>query len=60
MQDNLWDSLQDEASGILPALPAAIHTIMNTWTNQMGYPVVTVIRNYTSETTNISQVIRLY
>ncbi len=48
VQDNLWDELTKQAyedSTLDRSLN--ISTIMNTWTLKMGYPVVSIIRNYT-------------
>ena len=37
-------------------LPTTIKNIMDTWTLQMGYPVISVKRNYGSNTALVSQV----
>lgn len=57
--DQLWQSLttanNNTSNSILP-LHVDIGTVMDTWTNQKGYPLVTVTRNYTSAIQEISQV----
>lgn len=56
-QDDLWESLTEEAhkNNILPK-SLTVKTIMDTWTLQTGYPVITVNRNYNKKTVEISQV----
>ena len=46
VQDNLWDSLTETAhqDGSLD-LSLTVKIIMDTWTLQKGYPVVTISRN---------------
>lgn len=56
-QDDLWDSLTKEAhkNKVLPK-DLDVKTIMDTWTLQTGYPVITAIRDYTKKTVQMSQV----
>lgn len=56
-QDNLWDSLTIEAhkNNSLPE-DVTVKQIMDTWTLQTGYPVLTIDRNYEHGTANITQV----
>jgi aminopeptidase N len=56
-QDDLWDQLTSQAHQDV-SLPAhmTVKEIMDTWTLQTGYPVVTVTRNYTNDSAYISQV----
>ena len=56
-QDDLWSHLTSQAhvDGTLPD-DVTVKQIMDTWTLQMGYPVVTVTRNYDDNTAVISQV----
>ncbi|XP_063912519.1 aminopeptidase N-like isoform X2 [Zophobas morio] len=55
-QDDLWASLTDEAHKN-DALPKnlTVKTVMDTWTVQTGYPVITVTRNYNKSTATITQ-----
>lgn len=55
-QDDLWSALTLEAhkQDTLPA-NLTVKEIMDTWTLQTGFPVVSVIRNYLDETASISQ-----
>jgi len=55
-QDDLWRHLtrQGHKDGTLP-MTMDIKTIMDTWTLQMGFPVITVTRDYNSNTATISQ-----
>eukprot|EP00092_Neocalanus_flemingeri_P064412 GFUD01078167.1.p1 GENE.GFUD01078167.1~~GFUD01078167.1.p1 ORF type:complete len:930 (-),score=265.24 GFUD01078167.1:347-3136(-) len=55
-QDDLWQHLtsQGHKDGRL-ALDMEVKTIMDTWTLQMGFPVVTVRRNYQRNTATITQ-----
>lgn len=56
-QDDLWQSLTEAAlqSGLLPN-NTTVKMIMDTWTLQTGYPMISVERNYESGTATISQV----
>ncbi|KAH8382722.1 hypothetical protein KR009_004926 [Drosophila setifemur] len=55
-QDNLWESLSEAAHqyGVLPK-SYDIKTIMDSWTLQTGYPVITVTRDYSSKTADVTQ-----
>ena len=55
-QDDLWHHLtvQGHKDNNLP-LDMDVKTIMDTWTLQMGFPVVTVTRNYTSNIAKLTQ-----
>merc|ERR1719153_1277968 len=55
-QDDLWHHLtvQGHKDNNLP-LEMDVKTIMDTWTLQMGFPVLTVTRNYTSNTAKLNQ-----
>lgn len=57
-QDDLWNSLTEEAHrvGSLDK-DVTIKEIMDTWTLQTGYPVLNVIRNYSTDTATLSQVL---
>ena len=54
--DDLWDALTHQAELDKVQLPTNIKTIMDSWTLKMGYPVVTVQRDYSSATAALSQV----
>lgn len=56
VQDDLWQALQQQANQDNIPFPATIKEIMETWTSQMGYPVIAVTRNYQTNTTLVSQV----
>lgn len=43
--DDLYASLQVAVNEDYPANPPSVSTIMKTWENQAGYPVITVSRN---------------
>ncbi|KAG8235179.1 hypothetical protein J437_LFUL015485 [Ladona fulva] len=56
VQNDLWESLTTQAhlDGSLPA-NMTVREVMDTWTLQTGYPVVTVTRDYESGSTSFSQ-----
>ena len=49
VQQDLWKALQTQADNESVFLPASIETIMETWTRQMGFPVINVTRLYDSK-----------
>lgn len=55
-QDELWQFLSEQAhrDAVLP-LNLDVKMIMDTWTLQMGFPVITIVRNYTDGYAFISQ-----
>jgi len=55
-QDDLWRHLTVQAhkDGTLPK-DMSVKAVMDTWTLQMGLPVVTVSRNYQDNTATVSQ-----
>ena len=55
-QDDLWQYLTTEAHAdkTLPQ-DVSVKEIMDTWTLQMGLPVVTVTRNYDANRAKLSQ-----
>jgi aminopeptidase N len=56
-QDDLWHHLTQQAhkDGTLPE-DVSVKAIMDTWTLQMGFPVVNVKRNYDDNSATVSQV----
>lgn len=55
-QDNLWESLTEEAhkhESLDKTL--SIKRIMDTWTKQTGYPIITITRNYNNNSAEIAQ-----
>ncbi|XP_066970347.1 aminopeptidase N-like [Macrobrachium rosenbergii] len=55
-QDDLWQYLDDASTqGTQGILPESVKDIMDTWTLQMGYPVLTVTRSGTSFTISQSR-----
>lgn len=56
-QDDLWQSLTDAGhkAGSLPK-SYTVKVIMDSWTKQTGYPLITVQRDYSTNTANVSQV----
>ncbi|XP_055851073.1 aminopeptidase N-like isoform X2 [Episyrphus balteatus] len=56
-QDNLWAALTESAhkTRTIPE-DYSIKQIMDSWTLQTGYPVITVTRDYTNGTASVSQV----
>lgn len=55
-QNDLWDSLTEEAhrTGVL-SKDMSVKEIMDTWTVQTGYPLVTVNRSYDKEVATVTQ-----
>lgn len=55
-QDNLWDALTKQAhkDNVLDK-DVTVKEIMDTWTLQTGYPVVTVNRKYENNLVNVAQ-----
>ncbi len=55
-QDDLWRHLTQQAhrDGTLPK-DVTVKEVMDTWTLQMGFPVVNVERDYAGKTANVSQ-----
>lgn len=60
-QDDLWNALTQtaQAAGILQP-NVTVKIIMDTWTLQTGYPLVTVTRDYEKKTVTVTQVFILY
>ncbi|CAF4337503.1 unnamed protein product, partial [Rotaria sordida] len=54
---NLWQILNEQMITDNNLLPrnTSLSDIMNTWTDQMGYPYVEVIRDYSTNMISISQ-----
>ena len=58
VQDDLFKNLQEVAADIKPPqveLPTDLKIIMDSWTTQPGYPLVTVKRNYKDNTATAKQ-----
>jgi len=55
VQDYLWDAFTQQAKVNNVSLPTSIKEMMDTWTLKMGYPVITVNRNYRSQTVSLTQ-----
>lgn len=55
-QDNLWAALQTQADSENVLLPATVKEIMDTWTFKMGFPLITVTRNYQTGGAIVTQV----
>ncbi|XP_054718668.1 aminopeptidase Ey-like [Uloborus diversus] len=52
VQDDLWKHLTDVQKG---NNPIDVKSVMDSWTLQTGYPVVTIIRDYSTETATVEQ-----
>lgn len=46
VQQDLWKALQEQANQENIILPDTVENIMETWTRQMGFPVINVTRSY--------------
>jgi aminopeptidase N len=55
-QDDLWQAMQEQADEEGIVLPATVKEILDTWTYKMGYPVVTVTRDYATGGALVTQV----
>lgn len=55
VQDDLWDALTKQAKANKVPLPTGVKQIMDTWTLKMGFPVVTVTRDYDNSSVFLSQ-----
>jgi len=49
VEDDLWIALQTQVDLEGVDLPASVKEIMDSWTVKMGFPVITVIRDYFRE-----------
>ena len=56
VEDDLWQALEEQAKIDKVVLPATIKTIMDSWCDKMGFPLITVNRNYDSGAAQILQV----
>jgi len=56
-QNDLWEALTSQAhSDNALDSTMSVKEIMDTWTLQTGFPVVTVTRDYTTATVHLKQV----
>jgi len=55
VQDDLWAAMSDQAAADNVVLPTTVKTIMDTWTLQMGFPVITITRNYLNQGATLTQ-----
>lgn len=55
-QDDLWQAMQEQADEEDIVLPATVKEILDTWTYKMGYPVITVTRDYATGGALVTQV----
>jgi aminopeptidase N len=55
VNDDLWKAMSNQSIEALE-LPSDITTIMNSWSLQTGYPIVTVRRNYDFQSAIVTQV----
>ena len=54
----MWTSLNNQSTTDGLELPSNIKTIMDSWSLQTGYPVVTVRRDYSNQSAILTQVIQ--
>ncbi|KAF2886012.1 hypothetical protein ILUMI_20161, partial [Ignelater luminosus] len=52
-RDDLWEALSPQTEGL--KLETTLKEIMDTWTRQAGYPVITAARNSTSGEVHVTQ-----
>ena len=55
-QSDLWQAMTQQSAVDDVFLPENLETIMNTWSLQTGYPIVTIVRNYKDQTATLQQV----
>ncbi|EFX67144.1 hypothetical protein DAPPUDRAFT_203795 [Daphnia pulex] len=55
VEDDLWLALQQQVDEDGISLPASVKDIMDTWTLQMGFPLITVTRDYSTGGASVSQ-----
>jgi aminopeptidase N len=58
-ESDLWEALTEETRGLQESfLPAnlTVKQVMDTWTKQDGYPVLSVTRDYNNGSARLSQV----
>lgn len=58
-QKDLWDHLSKDGYAYDKDKIVQLNTIMDTWTRQAGYPVITVTRDYAMKTADIRQVLHI-
>lgn len=56
--DDLWLAVQQQAEEEGVSLPVNLSVIMNTWTSQMGFPLINITRDYETGDVSVAQVIR--
>jgi len=54
-QEDLWSALGQQASLEGVVLPTTLNVIMNPWTYKMGYPYITITRNYQTGSATATQ-----
>ena len=54
--EDLWNALGTQASLEGVVLPTTLNVIMNPWTDKMGYPYITITRNYQTGSATATQV----
>ncbi|KAI9561562.1 hypothetical protein GHT06_012521 [Daphnia sinensis] len=55
VEDDLWLALQQQSDEEGVSLPATVKEIMDTWTLQMGFPLINVTRDYNTGGAVVSQ-----
>lgn len=56
VHDDLWEAMSNVSNIETLELPASIKTIMSSWSLQTGYPIVTIRRNYDTQSAIVTQV----